>query len=227
MTSAAPANPPTTTTGPLMLDDVRAALGDTDPRTTNAGALRGRLGRGSVSTIQKHLDKLRADLVIAPTTDNSTPAVPAEAIAALWSAAWSAAQAQTLGRLNLVTQERDAARERVALLSADLDAATVELDKTADELAGAQAAAQSALQAEQAKAAEQQAAATATAERLAAELAAARVEIERVTAAAAHAAQLAQRDAELKDAAHARIVAHLTDQVAELKSALHRTPPTV
>ena len=51
------------TTGPVTFDDVRQALGDQDPAGTNAGALRKLLGRGSLSTIQKHLDALRAQAV--------------------------------------------------------------------------------------------------------------------------------------------------------------------
>ena len=50
-------------TGPVGFEDVRAALGDQDPASTNAGALRRTLGRGSLSTIQKHLDTLRTQAV--------------------------------------------------------------------------------------------------------------------------------------------------------------------
>ena len=43
----------------VTLEDVRGALGSTPATGTNAGALRKVLGRGSLSTIQKHLDALR------------------------------------------------------------------------------------------------------------------------------------------------------------------------
>jgi hypothetical protein len=197
---------------PVTLDDVRATLGDTDPRTTNAGALRSKLGKGSVSTIQKHLDKLRADLMPAVVTPGSpTPAAPAEALGAIWSAAWSAAQAQTLGRLNIVSQERDAARERITLLIGDLEAVANQLDQTTEA---------------QAQSAQRTSELTAQAERCGADLTAARVEIERLNTASEHAAQLALRDGELKDKAHQQDREYLLNQIAELKSALHRTPPS-
>lgn len=195
---------------PVTLDDVRATLGDTDPRTTNAGALRSKLGKGSVSTIQKHLDKLRADLMPAATPGSPTPAAPAEALGAIWSAAWSAAQAQTLGRLNIVSQERDAAREHITLLVGDLEAVANQLDQTTEA---------------QAQSAQRTAELTAQAERCGADLTAARVEIERLITASEHAAQLALRDGELKDKAHQQDREYLLNQIAELKSALHRTPP--
>jgi len=208
--------------GPLTLDDVRTALGDTDPRTTNAGALRARLGRGSTSTIQKHLEKLRSDLVPALPVDTETPSAPADAVAAIWSAAWSAAQAQTLGRLNLVTLERDTARERVALLESDLFAATSELDQTVDTLAGTQSTAETTLQAERASAAAAQLTATEQIAGLRAELSVALANYERLTVSSAHSEELARRDAELRERAHQQDREHLLNQIAELKSALHR-----
>ena len=67
-------------TGPVTLDDVRAAIGDTDPSTTNASKLRAALGRGSQSTIQKHLDFIRAELAAAAPSLEATaaPEVPKE-----------------------------------------------------------------------------------------------------------------------------------------------------
>ena len=59
--------------------------------------------------------------------------------------------------------------------------------------------------------------------RVQAELALARSELAERAAAMAHAAELARRDAELKDAAHDRALQRLVDQVAELKSVLHTT----
>lgn len=207
---------------PVTLDDVRAALDGVDPRTTNAGALRAKLGRGSVSTIQKHLDKLRAELTPTVADETSTPPAPADAVAAIWGAAWSAAQAQTERRLNLVTQERDAAREQLALRTSDLEAMSVEFDKTVDVLANTIAEVRSRLAETEALGAAAATEATARADQLAAELAAVRAELDSVRRDAAHAAELAKRDGELKDRAHQHDREHLLNQIAELKSALHR-----
>ena len=40
--------------GPITIDDVRLALGETDPSTTNANKIRQIIGRGGFTTIQKH-----------------------------------------------------------------------------------------------------------------------------------------------------------------------------
>jgi hypothetical protein len=86
--------------GPLTLNDVRIALGDTDPNSTNAGALRRVLGRGSFSTIQKHLDTIRQEIA-APLLEamGAAPDAPKDLIQSLWSVAWTAAQARTAGAL--------------------------------------------------------------------------------------------------------------------------------
>ena len=59
----------------VTLDDVRQALGDTDPSTTNAGKLRAILGRGGMNTVQRHLDTIRAELRTA-------------ALQCLWGPTW-------------------------------------------------------------------------------------------------------------------------------------------
>jgi hypothetical protein len=64
---------------------------------------------------QKHQDTIWAEL--APGT---TPPPPADAVAAIWGAAWAQAQALTLGRLEAVTAERDALAALVKTQAADL-----------------------------------------------------------------------------------------------------------
>ena len=110
-----------TPSGPLNLEDVREALSDLDPNATNAGALRRILGRGSLSTIQKHLDHIRQEL-LAPTLDalGAAPDVPKDLVQAVWSAAWTAAQARTAGALAQV--QALAAQQAQALAVARLDA---------------------------------------------------------------------------------------------------------
>ena len=75
------------TTGPVTFDDVRAALGDQDPTGTNAGAVRRIIGRGSLSTIQKHLDTLRAQAVQpAAEAPGKVPDAPQDLIQGVWAA---------------------------------------------------------------------------------------------------------------------------------------------
>lgn len=125
-----------TNDGPISYADVLAAVpkdestGDLRPDITNAGAIRTIVGRGSLSTVQRHLDAIRAELVAAaaPQPAGAVPVAPAEAVAAIWTSAWTAAHADVIGRIDRVTVERDQARARVEVLTADRDAATTEAD---------------------------------------------------------------------------------------------------
>lgn len=214
-------NTPPAATGAITRADVLAAIGDTDANATNANALRGIIGRGSMATIQKHLADIRAErLPVLPTAPGAIPAAPAEAVAAIWTAAWAQAQVQTLGRLEAVTSERDAATARAATLAQDLTAMTVEIDTLNEELDKAKAVATAA---EQSHAVELSTAKAAQVQLENALLVEQR-EIEKLTAAAKSAEALALRDAQLKDQAHQSAINHLLDQVAELKSALHSRP---
>ena len=96
----------------VSIDEVRAVLAGIDPNQTNASKVRSLLGRGSFETIQKHLGTLRQELATAampPMNVDQAPAMPAEAVAAVWQAAYSAAQVQTLRRVGTLAAERDAA----------------------------------------------------------------------------------------------------------------------
>jgi uncharacterized protein YoxC len=135
-----------TTSGPITLADVRAALGDTDPSNTNASALRQVIGRGSYATIQKHLDAIRAELLpVVPLAPGQAPAAPAEAVAAVWAAAWSAAQAHTLGRLEIVTTQREQLAAQVAQLKQDLASALAQVDASTEAAAAISASTDQAL----------------------------------------------------------------------------------
>ncbi len=211
-----------TTTGPITLADVKSALGDTDPSSTNAAKLQKIIGRGSFATVQKHLDAIRAELVpVAPVAPGAAPAAPGEAVAAIWGAAWAQAQVLTLGRLEAVTAERDAARawaaaqaQDVAALAAEVDALTAAGEAQAIEQAQALAAAQDVAARSSAQAAAQ-----------AQELAAARAEIERITTAATAAAALADREAEIKAQALQAAIDRQIDRYTELKSVVSRLTP--
>jgi len=215
----------TTTTAAtrITIEDVRAALADGDPHQTNAARIRATLGRGSMETIQRHLTTLRQQATAAAAATAGADEVPSapDALGALWLAAWSAARAQVLGRLDKISAERDAAAGAAEALTADLAALAAELDTAA---AAEQVARLTAEQAQRdlvealglaESAAAAHAAALAAAQ---AETAAARAETDAVRRDAAQAAALA-------DAGRAAIsaeIARLTDQVAELKAALYR-----
>lgn len=209
--------------GPITLEDVRAALGDHDPSSTNASALRAVIGRGSFATIQKHLDAIRAELVpVVPVAPGTAPTAPAETLAAIWSAAYSAAQVLTLGRLERVTAEREQLTIAVAQQSADLAAALAQVDDMTD------AATMAAVNAAEAAAQQAQELAKAQADALAATeaLQGTRSALERMKADAEHAAALATRDAQIAAQAMQSTIDRLNDQVSELKSLLIvRTTP--
>lgn len=131
----------TQNTGPVTLDDVRAAIGDTDPSTTNASKLRAALGRGSQSTIQKHLDFIRAELAAAAPSLEATaaPEVPKELTQAIWSAAWNAAQAKTAGALAQAQAQAVQQAAALATAQADTAASQQQIDDMAEALASQQA----------------------------------------------------------------------------------------
>ena len=200
----------TTTTGPVTIEDTRAALGDTDPSSTNAGALRRILGRGSLSTLQKHLDTIRQELA-APALEalGTAPDAPKELVQALWSAAWTAAQAKTSGALAqaqaLAAQQAQALKvaqqdAAAALAQADQAAQALELAQQQQiqqqqDTAQAQEAAQAQAQAQQAAAAQ--------------ELASVRQELATL-----------QQAQELERAQHAAVAATLRGEVDRLVSQL-------
>jgi vacuolar-type H+-ATPase subunit I/STV1 len=117
-------------TGPVTLDDVRTAIGDGDANATNAGALRKLLGRGSQTTIQKHLDAIRADLV-APELEavSAAPDAPKELIQAVWSSAWATAQARSAGALAASQQKTESLTAALATARADAEAAALAVDE--------------------------------------------------------------------------------------------------
>ncbi len=209
----------TTQGGPVTLDDVRAALAGLDPNATNAGALRRTLGRGSLSTLQKHLDAIRAEGASqALEFAGAVPDAPKELIFAIWSSAWTAAQARTAGALAAAQAQQSVTAAALAVAQADAAAAQAEADEAQQALSDIcrQAAEEkaehvAALEAAQAQAATLQAA-------QAQELAQARQELIQTQQAAALAA--AQHEAGI--AALRGEVDRLVSQLADLRAALGR-----
>ena len=135
------ATPSPAVTGPVTLDDVRAALAGTDPSTTNASALRKLIGRGSLSTIQRHLDTIRAEGVQPPLeVAGAAPEAPRDLIAAVWSHAWTAAQARTAAALAEAQAEQARTVAALAVAQSDAAAAQVEADEAGQELAALRSA---------------------------------------------------------------------------------------
>lgn len=199
---------------PVTLDDVRQALGDTDPSQTNAGKLRAILGRGGMNTVQRHLDTIRAELraaALQPLTASTVPPMPADMAAGFWAQAYAAAETLLRRRLDAVTAERDSLMQAGDAQRADADALASAVDAAEAQAVEAAAAAAAAQQA--AGVAEQRAQALQQA------LQAAEQRTQAVQVEAEHAAQLAaaQHAAELQRVEHDRQV-----ERAALQAALDR-----
>lgn len=127
-------------TGPVTFDDVRAALGEQDPATTNAGALRKLLGRGSLSTIQKHLDSLRAQAAQpAEEVVGEVPKPPQDLIQGVWAHAWSQAQAMVQTALASAQARAEALAHLLGIAQQDATAAQSEADEAREALVAVQA----------------------------------------------------------------------------------------
>ena len=232
--------------GPITIDDVRNAIGETDPNSTNASKLREILGRGSMATIQKHLMQVRIERApVLPGTQAPAPAAPRDAVDALWTVAWSAAQAMTHGRSETLSAQRDAALTLSETQALDITALAGQVDALTEQMTAAQSeaaalaekiatdlatAAQTAAEAvgaleqmteakakSEADAAQAASMAAAESAKLLEKMAA---EKSRVESDAAHAAQLATRDAQIAAQAMQSTIDRLNDQVSEFKSLL-------
>ena len=117
-------------TGPVGFEDVRAALGEQDPAGTNAGALRRILGRGSLSTIQKHLDTLRTQAV-QPAVEalGKVPDAPQDLIQGVWAQAWATAQALVQTALASALAKSEALATALGIAQQDAQAAQAEADQ--------------------------------------------------------------------------------------------------
>ena len=225
-------------TGPsaITFEDVVEALGDTDISTTNASKLRSILGgRGSFSTIQKHLDTIRAQRIHAQQPEAvPVPAAPPELLQ-MWGAAVQIATAQVRTRLDGVVQERDtltaelqSSRNDVLALADELESTSAQLEAataTAARVAAEQMASeQSAAQALQAAGQTHNAALQSAVQVLqaadqahAAEVGGMRLELE----AAQHLVKTTRLEAQLGASALQSTLDRLTGQIGELKGLLH------
>lgn len=124
----------------VTLEDVRGALGSTPATGTNAGALRKVLGRGSLSTIQKHLDALRVQAAApAQAQENQAVSMPLELAQALWHHAMQAARNAVVDDLAQAQARALKAEDALAVARADCAAALAQADSDARERAQAEA----------------------------------------------------------------------------------------
>jgi hypothetical protein len=121
--------PSTGNTGPVTIEDVREALGETDPRHINASTVRQIIGRGSLSTIQKHLYTLRQRTGEAGDASQNIEAPEApeapNALRVMWEAAYGLALASVQDRLIR-------AHERIAHLESVNQAQCEEIEAMAE-----------------------------------------------------------------------------------------------
>lgn len=209
------------TSANVTMEDVKNAIGTGDPSQTNASKIRQVLGRGSMQTIQKFLDVLRAELSTPESsTQEQIPDTPSDLVRSVWVAAWTTASLQNQKRTEQLSTERDTALSRLQTTAADVIELTLTADQLAEQLQTAAAELQAEREAHQAavvaaKSGEEAAAAALTA--AAADTAAITAELTKVKSDAVHAAQLAEAGRELLREELSR----LTDQIGELKAALY------
>lgn len=139
MTDATPTPPVASApSARVTLDDVRAVLDGTALNQTNASKVRGLLGnRGSLETIQKHLNTLRAEVAAAAAPAVAADQVPtpsADLVQSLWSHAWAAAQALVQTALAAAQTKAEALGQALGIAQADAVAAQQEADRARDEL---------------------------------------------------------------------------------------------
>lgn len=119
------------TSGRITIEDVRSAIGDINPNEINSGKIREIIGRGSNSTIQKHLMTIRNERSAANKQINpvDTPKPPEDAFLTIWSIALAAAQTQVLSRINQLSIERDLFSVTVATQEADIASLSERIDE--------------------------------------------------------------------------------------------------
>ncbi|MBU2788066.1 hypothetical protein HFQ13_07595 [Acidithiobacillus sp. VAN18-1] len=121
--------------GPITLEDVRAAVGVLGgPNGTNAAKIRTWLGRGSLATIQKHLQALRdaQNEPGVPEEQESAPPLPSDLLGvfqAVWSASWAMAEQRHAVMLARLSTENRSLAEDLETALADLGSLMVRLEQ--------------------------------------------------------------------------------------------------
>jgi len=127
---------------PVTIEDIQGAIdriSDGNPNATNASAIRTELGRGSLTTIQKFLDKLRDEKCKSealPEVEEGVEPMPEHVRAEMrelftlmegvatrvWGTASAMAKNGVYAHLSAVTAERDSLKTRIETALADRDA---------------------------------------------------------------------------------------------------------
>ncbi len=139
--------------GPLTAEDVRVAVEQLGgPNHTNAAKIREVLGRGSLATIQKHLQALR-DAEKGPELSEAQASVPmvpeavTEALRGLWAVAWAMAEQRHAESLAHALDAVQRLSDDLAAAQADIESLTAEVDQARDRVIAAEARAEAAEQA--------------------------------------------------------------------------------
>lgn len=211
--------------GPVTADDVRCALLalGVESGETNAKVVRDAIGRGSMQTIQKHLEAVRRDALGAQQSVDAptVPAAPAEAVAAMWAAAHMAAEALVRRRLDSLATERDTLVASRAALQSDVDA----LASQCDDLVAKTGESERARGIAEQVLAEAEVKHKDTLANLGAQLEAAASALGAAEKEHAHVLELAVRDREIERASLQGTIDRLVGQLAEVKSLLRSEHP--
>jgi hypothetical protein len=117
----------------ITLDDVKTALGTQNPHTTNASKIRVQIGRGSQSTIQRHLDTLRTAwlrLQEVPAVDMlPLPSAPLDVLNSIWSSAFEAARGRVAQHLASFSEQAAAAQITLSAQSEDKASLGAEIER--------------------------------------------------------------------------------------------------
>lgn len=208
---------PTTTQGAITFADVFFALGKTDCNATNAAALGMKIGRGSTTTVQKHLNEIRSQMAAAaasPVSVAAVPPAPGEVMASIWASAYSAAQLHTLNRMQQVTVERDALSTQVQAQALDVSSLTSEVDSLSDKLVSVAAAHQVNVETFDSTLMKKESEINA----MRVELVSAKGEIARISLEAHNAAESARKDLTIERQALQSTIDRLLERVSQVRS---------
>ena len=216
----------------VTVEDVAAAceMMGVNAAETNSNKVRQNLGRGSLSTIQKHLQSLRDDAarVQEPPTQTGVPPVPTEvhsALNSLWNAAYLAASRDFAGQLVKAWSERDLMRESVITWRADVESLTDQLDEEVAASVQAKADRETAIE-QRNEAVQSLLSVRQSSEEQVEQIQAAAV---KESSAAAHRAELNALERTIERQSLQSTIDRLTDQIGELKGllSLQARPPQV
>lgn len=195
---------------------VREVVGEQDPHATNASKIRNQLGRGSQSTIQNHLDVLRANWLkrhqAVSQEGMPTPSAPTEMLQGLWVAAFDAARARVMEQLAALSERAAAAQLTLTAQAEDKLTLGAEIERLETELEQAQAEASNAIRGAGARVAEVEAIATALREQIVS------LEGERTQRDAEH--RVALNEAQLQITTLQGVVDRAGDRAGELRAEL-------